>query len=205
MSYDLGLYSVYPRHCLSFKSARIISLSGVQLLGFIHLSLVKIAILDIVFWGFNVLFFCVLIENTNNWMFQINNQNPILKFCSGGLWTNCLTSQVYVARVDKVHGLQSSMVDHLGDVTSACANTISRTLGHTSELDLTYPVSVSCFFYIKLLLVPLWQCISPFLFYISDSFTYSIWRQPITKFECVSLGLQWHIVNLMNLMNVFCF
>ena len=34
-------YSVFPRHCFSFKSARVISLSGVQLSGFIHLSHVK--------------------------------------------------------------------------------------------------------------------------------------------------------------------
>ena len=41
--------SVFPRHCFSFKSARVISLSGVQLSGFIHLSHVKTAIFDIIF------------------------------------------------------------------------------------------------------------------------------------------------------------
>ena len=41
--------SVFPQHCFSFKSARVISLSGVQLSGFIHLSHVKTAIFDIVF------------------------------------------------------------------------------------------------------------------------------------------------------------
>ena len=42
-------YSVFPLHCFSFKSARVISLFGVQLSGFIHLSHVKTAIFDIVF------------------------------------------------------------------------------------------------------------------------------------------------------------
>ena len=60
--------SVFPCHCFSFKSARVISLYGVQLLGFIHLSHVKIAILDIVFWAFNSIFFGVFIENSNNWL-----------------------------------------------------------------------------------------------------------------------------------------
>ena len=41
--------TVFPCHCFSFISARVISLSVVQLLGFIHLSHVKIAILDIFF------------------------------------------------------------------------------------------------------------------------------------------------------------
>ena len=69
----------------SFKSARVISLFGVQLSGFIHLSHVKTAIFDIVFWGFHIIFFFVFIENTNNWMFQVSNQNTRLKFRSGGL------------------------------------------------------------------------------------------------------------------------
>ena len=72
----LDINSVFLRHCFSIKPARVISLSGVQLLGFIHLSNVKIAILDIVFGSFPVLYLCIFIENTNNWMFQINNQNP---------------------------------------------------------------------------------------------------------------------------------
>ena len=37
--------------------------------GFIHLSHVKTAIFDIVFWGFHITVFFVFIENTNNWMF----------------------------------------------------------------------------------------------------------------------------------------
>ena len=70
--YDATLlsYSVFPRHCFSFKSARAISLSGVQLSGFIHLSHVKTGTFDIVFWCFPIIFFFVFIENTNNWMFQ---------------------------------------------------------------------------------------------------------------------------------------
>ena len=60
------MYSVMPRHCFSIKSARVISLSGVQLSGFIHLSHVKTAIFDIVFWGFHIIFFFVFNENTNN-------------------------------------------------------------------------------------------------------------------------------------------
>ena len=50
-------YSVFPWHCFSFKLARVISLSGVQLSEFIHLSHVKTAIFDIVFWGFHIIFF----------------------------------------------------------------------------------------------------------------------------------------------------
>ena len=42
-------YSVFPWHCFSFKSARVISLFGVQLSGLIHFSHVKTAIFDIVF------------------------------------------------------------------------------------------------------------------------------------------------------------
>ena len=78
-------YSVFPWHCFSFKSARVIYLFGVQLSGLIHLSHVKTAIFDIVFWGFHIIFFFVSIENTNKWKFQVSNQNPRLKFCSGGL------------------------------------------------------------------------------------------------------------------------
>ena len=64
-------HSVFPRHCFSFISARVISLFGAQLSGFIHLSRVKITVLDIVFWGFHIVFFCVFIENTHNWMFPV--------------------------------------------------------------------------------------------------------------------------------------
>ena len=77
--------SVFPRHCFSFKSARVISLSGVQLSWFIHLFHVKTAIFDIVFWSFDIIVFFVFIENTNNWMFQVCNQNPRLQFRSIGL------------------------------------------------------------------------------------------------------------------------
>ena len=35
--YTISQYSVFPRHCFSFRSARVISLFGVQLLGFIQL------------------------------------------------------------------------------------------------------------------------------------------------------------------------
>ena len=80
---------MFPRHCFSYKSAWVIYLSGVQLSGFIHLSHVKTAIFDIVFWGFHVIFFFVVIENTNNWMFNKRNQNPRVKFRSGGLYINC--------------------------------------------------------------------------------------------------------------------
>ena len=78
-------YSVFPRHCFSFKLARVISLFGVQLSAFIHLFHVKTVIFDIVFWGFHFLLFFVFIENTKNWMFQVSNQNPRLKFHSAGL------------------------------------------------------------------------------------------------------------------------
>ena len=78
-------YSVFPQHCFSFKSAGVISLFGVQLSGFIHLSHVKISKLDIVFWGFPITFFFVFIENTNYLMFPVNNKNPILKFCTRAL------------------------------------------------------------------------------------------------------------------------
>ena len=77
VTYSL-LNSVFPRHCFPFKSARVISLSGVQLSGFIHLSHVKTAIFDIVFWGFYIIFFFVFFENTNNCMFQVCNRNPRL-------------------------------------------------------------------------------------------------------------------------------
>ena len=82
---SVGIYSVFPRHCFSFKSAKVISLFGVQLSEFIHLSRVKITVFDNVFWGVHIIFFCVFIENANNGMFPVNNQNPRLKFCSRGL------------------------------------------------------------------------------------------------------------------------
>ena len=47
-------YSVFPQHCFFFKSARVISLSGVQLSGFIHHSHVKTAMFDIVFEVFTL-------------------------------------------------------------------------------------------------------------------------------------------------------
>ena len=77
--------SVFPRHCFSSKSARVISLFGVQLSGFIHLSHVKTAILGIVFWNFHIIFFFILIENANNWMLQVSIPNPRLQFRSWGL------------------------------------------------------------------------------------------------------------------------
>ena len=83
--YEANNNSVFPQHCFSFKSARVISLSGVHLSGFIHLSHAKTAIFDIFFWGFHIIVFFVFSENTNNWMFQVCNQNPRLKFRSGGL------------------------------------------------------------------------------------------------------------------------
>ena len=80
---------MFSRHFFSFKSARVISLSGVQLPGFIYLSHVKIDILDFVLGGFHIIFLCIFIENANNWMFQVINQNPRRKFRSGGLEINC--------------------------------------------------------------------------------------------------------------------
>ena len=71
--------SVFQRPCFSFKLTTVISLSGVQLSGFIHLSHVKTAIFDIVFGGFHIVFFFVFIENTNNWMFQVCNQKSQTK------------------------------------------------------------------------------------------------------------------------------
>ena len=62
----LYAYSVFSRQWFSFKSARVIFLSGVQLSGFIHLCHVKTAIFDIVFWGLHIIVFFVFIENTNN-------------------------------------------------------------------------------------------------------------------------------------------
>ena len=58
----------------------VISFSEVQLSGLIQLYHVTIVIFDIVFQGFHILFFCVFIENTNDGIFQVNNQNPRLKF-----------------------------------------------------------------------------------------------------------------------------
>ena len=63
----------------------VISLSGVQLTGFIDLSHVKTAIFDIVFWGFHIISVFVFIGNANNWRFQVSYQNPRLQFRSGGL------------------------------------------------------------------------------------------------------------------------
>ena len=44
-------------------------------------------------------------KNTNNLMFQANNQTPGLKFRSGDVLISCLISQVYMAEMDKVHWL----------------------------------------------------------------------------------------------------
>ena len=48
---------VFPRTGFSFKLARVISLSGLHLLGFIHLWHVKIAVLDNTFWGFDIIYY----------------------------------------------------------------------------------------------------------------------------------------------------
>ena len=45
--------------------------------------MLNFAMLDIVFWGFHIIFLCVFIENTNNWMFPVNNHNPICKSVLG--------------------------------------------------------------------------------------------------------------------------
>ena len=56
--------SVFPRHRTLFKKARV----KLQLLGFIFLHHVTIALLYI-FWGFHSIIFSVFIEITNNWLF----------------------------------------------------------------------------------------------------------------------------------------
>ena len=55
------VYSVFPRHSFSLKSARVISLFEVQLSGFIFLSHVEIAKFNIVFWGFRIIIIIIFL------------------------------------------------------------------------------------------------------------------------------------------------
>ena len=84
--FTVDYYSVFPWRLELSPSLEYIS-------GFIHLFFVRIAMFDIVFWGFHIIFFCVFIENTNNWMFPINNQNPrLIPKLSKCTWQNWIKS-----------------------------------------------------------------------------------------------------------------